>query len=291
MAVTQYIGSRYVPMFADPLDWDSANEYEPLTIVAYQGNSYTSRQYVPSGIQITDTTYWALTGNYNSQIEQYRTEVVELGNQVADMQSDVDNALAEVNNMKTSVTQLQGDVTQIEGNITTINGEISTTNGNVTALTSRVGTTENDIDTLQTQMGTANSNISTLQTQMGTANENISENTSDIASINSRISTSSANVTVTEDWQADNCTVSKVMGMVSCIINMSYLQGSAMNGVYATIPEGYRPTKNVRAAATINGTSTCEAGYIEFRPNGEVFCFSGAASGIQIVCTATWTVS
>lgn len=75
MAVTQYVGARYVPLFADPLEWDKTKAYEPLTIVYHTGNSYTSRQYVPVGIEITNTAYWALTGNYNAQIEQYRAEV------------------------------------------------------------------------------------------------------------------------------------------------------------------------------------------------------------------------
>lgn len=63
-----------MPLFADPIDWDKTKTYEPLTIVYHQGNSYTSRQSVPAGVGITDTTYWALTGNYNAQIEQYRKE-------------------------------------------------------------------------------------------------------------------------------------------------------------------------------------------------------------------------
>lgn len=75
MAVTQYVGARYVPLFAEPLEWDNTKTYEPLTIVYNNGNSYTSRQYVPAGIEITNTHYWALTGNYNAQIEQYRDEV------------------------------------------------------------------------------------------------------------------------------------------------------------------------------------------------------------------------
>lgn len=75
MAVTQYVGTRYVPLFAEPLEWDGTKTYEPLTIVYNNGSSYTSRQYVPAGIEITNTHYWALTGNYNAQIEQYRDEV------------------------------------------------------------------------------------------------------------------------------------------------------------------------------------------------------------------------
>lgn len=72
--VRQYIGARYVPLFADPAEWDNTKTYEPLTIVLHKGNSYTSRQYVPAGIDINNNEYWALTGNYNAQIEAYRAE-------------------------------------------------------------------------------------------------------------------------------------------------------------------------------------------------------------------------
>lgn len=75
MAVTQYIGARYVPLFATPIEWSANREYEPLTIVTHQGNSYTSRQAVPAGIEIGNEDFWALTGNYNAQVEQYRQEL------------------------------------------------------------------------------------------------------------------------------------------------------------------------------------------------------------------------
>lgn len=78
MAVTQYIGSRYVPIFAKPIAWSNAKEYEPLTIVTHEGNSYTSKQFVPVGIDIGNDSFWALTGNYNAQVEQYRNDVHEL---------------------------------------------------------------------------------------------------------------------------------------------------------------------------------------------------------------------
>lgn len=73
--VRQYVGARYVPLFAEPLEWSDTREYEPLTIVTYRGNSYTSMQYVPTSISIADTAYWALTGNFNAQVEAYRAEV------------------------------------------------------------------------------------------------------------------------------------------------------------------------------------------------------------------------
>lgn len=72
----EYIGARYVPVFDG--DWNNTKEYEPLMIVSYQGNSYTSKTFVPNGVAITDEKYWALTGNYNAQVETYRQEVAEL---------------------------------------------------------------------------------------------------------------------------------------------------------------------------------------------------------------------
>lgn len=74
--VRQYVGARYVPVFADPLEWSDTIGYGPLTVVLHEGNSYTSRQSVPVGIDIDNATYWAETGNYNAQIEAYRKEVL-----------------------------------------------------------------------------------------------------------------------------------------------------------------------------------------------------------------------
>lgn len=71
-----YIGARYVPKFADPTEWSNQQTYEPLMIVTYQGNSYTSKTFVPVGVDILNTTYWAETGSYNAQVEQYRQETL-----------------------------------------------------------------------------------------------------------------------------------------------------------------------------------------------------------------------
>lgn len=82
MAVTQYIGARYVPIFADPAEWSNTKQYEPLTIVLHQGNSFTSKQFVPTGVDINDTDYWAETGSYNAQVEQYREETLSYVNSI-----------------------------------------------------------------------------------------------------------------------------------------------------------------------------------------------------------------
>lgn len=79
MAVRQYIGARYVPAFYENSNntsaWESGVAYEALTIVTYNGNSYTSKKPVPStiGNPSANPTYWAQTGNFNAQLQ----EVVE----------------------------------------------------------------------------------------------------------------------------------------------------------------------------------------------------------------------
>lgn len=74
----QYIGARYVPMFANPIEWDNQRTFEPLTIVTYMGASYTSKKRVPAGVLPTNGEYWVVTGNYNAQVEEYRQSVEQL---------------------------------------------------------------------------------------------------------------------------------------------------------------------------------------------------------------------
>lgn len=81
----QYTGARYVPIFGrkgeSSIEWNNSAPYEPLTIVTNEGNSYTSRQYVPIGVDIHDADYWALTSNYNAQVEAYRQRVEEVASE------------------------------------------------------------------------------------------------------------------------------------------------------------------------------------------------------------------
>lgn len=85
----KYIGARYVPLFMG--EWDIQKTYEPLMIVSYQGNSYTSKTFVPKNIQISNTVYWALTGNYNAQVDAYRQEVENVKTDITDLSQSTDN--------------------------------------------------------------------------------------------------------------------------------------------------------------------------------------------------------
>lgn len=105
-----YTGMRYVPVFADPPEWSSANSYEPLEIVIHEGNSYTSKTFVPVGIDISDPQYWALTGNYNAQVEQYRHEVLQYSQEVSQYRQEVLKLDGRVNENAQAIVNLKGEL-------------------------------------------------------------------------------------------------------------------------------------------------------------------------------------
>ena len=76
----QYVGARYVPKVMG--EWNKALQYEALSIVTYEGNSFTSKVPVPANVDISNKTYWVNTGNYNAQVEAYRQQTAQLENRL-----------------------------------------------------------------------------------------------------------------------------------------------------------------------------------------------------------------
>lgn len=79
----QYVGARYVPQFFNnpdgSWDWAQGFQYEPLTIVKYGSNAYTSKKLVPSTVTSPNLNneYWALTGDYNGFIQDLEAKVTK----------------------------------------------------------------------------------------------------------------------------------------------------------------------------------------------------------------------
>lgn len=100
MANRQYIGARYVPIIYSGTngspEWVSGVAYDPLTIVTYLNNSFTSRIPVPASVgnPADNPTYWAVTGNYNAQVEGYRQQVEQVSQDLSDLEATV-NSLSE----------------------------------------------------------------------------------------------------------------------------------------------------------------------------------------------------
>lgn len=104
MTVREYIGARYVPLFMG--EWSNENAYEPLSVVTHEGNSYTSRQAVPTGIPITNTAYWAVTGNFNAQVDAYRREVLEFDRRITANSEDIGEINGNIKTIESNIAEL-----------------------------------------------------------------------------------------------------------------------------------------------------------------------------------------
>lgn len=149
--VKQYVGARYVPKFASPIEWAADTSYEALTIVTFNNASYTSKVPVPPtvGNPANNPLYWALTGNYNAQVEQYREETVNYNNDVQQYKSETYNVKIALDELAATVANNKHVVTfedyGAKGDGTTddtqsITNAIQAANGKKLTLTSAGGT-------------------------------------------------------------------------------------------------------------------------------------------------------
>lgn len=134
MAVRQYVGARYVPKFADPLAWQSGTSYEALTIVQYNNSSYTSKIPVPANVgnPADNPTYWALTGNYNAQVEAYREATVAVQESLNETEQNLANEIEARENADNTINHRLNPNNRIVVIIGDSYGDPSTPVGNVT---------------------------------------------------------------------------------------------------------------------------------------------------------------
>ena len=169
---SQYVGSRYVPIFADPIEWDIHRSYESLTIVTHDGESYTSKCNVGPGIDITNERYWAKTGAYNAQVEQYKNEVKDLSSQVSGFASD--NA-----KFREKIDQFTKDNAEMKNTV-------AEDKARVDALAERVATAETEIDGLQATTAQHTTEIADLHAKDEDLQRQITSNDGDIAAIQAK---------------------------------------------------------------------------------------------------------
>ena len=130
--VKQYVGARYVPKFADPVAWTRGTSYEAMTIVTYNNSSYTSKTPVPAtvGDPADNPDYWALTGNYNAQVEQYRQETEVAKETTKELQNALNDEITARKNADTTITntitQNQQDTQENINSINKFNAQSNT---------------------------------------------------------------------------------------------------------------------------------------------------------------------
>ena len=168
--IRQYVGARYVPKFADPVAWASGTSYEAMTIVTYNNSSYTSKIPVPAtvGDPADNPDYWALTGNYNAQVEQYRQETENCNAQVEQYRQETEtvsnNLTTEITNRKNADTALQGQITT---EITTRKTADAALQNNIEAETTARQTADNTLQgNINSEASTRASADSNLQSQI-----------------------------------------------------------------------------------------------------------------------------
>lgn len=169
---SQYVGARYVPKFADPIEWDIERGYESLTIVTHNGQSYTSKCPVPPGIEITNTRYWALTGDYNAQVEEYKEQVKDLSAQVTGFASDNKE-------FREKIDQYAKDNAEMKNSV-------ASTVARVDALAERVDNADAAISDLQAGQAQTVKDIAALESKDADLQQQITSNDTDISAIQAK---------------------------------------------------------------------------------------------------------
>jgi len=122
MAVMQYIGARYAPLFyegTNGAEWDQGVPYEPLTIVTYAGFSWTSKKKVPSSVGAPNLNpdYWVNTGNYNEGINELMQAVEDIRE---DLESEEAARAAEDTSIRSAFaaadTAIKSEIDGVTGN-------------------------------------------------------------------------------------------------------------------------------------------------------------------------------
>lgn len=169
---SMYVGARYVPKFADPIEWDTERGYESLTIVTYKGESYTSKCPVPPGIDIKNERYWALTGAYNAQVEEYKNQVKDLSEQVTGFASDN--------------KEFRDKITQYEKDNAEMKNSVASTVARVDALAERVDNADAAISDLQAGQAQTVKDIAALEAKDADLQRQITSNDTDISAIQAK---------------------------------------------------------------------------------------------------------
>lgn len=169
---SMYVGARYVPKFADPIEWDIERGYESLTIVTYKGESYTSKCPVPPGIDIKNERYWALTGAYNAQVEEYKNQVKDLSEQVTGFASDN--------------KEFRDKITQYDKDNAEMKNAVASTVARVDALAERVDNADAAISDLQAGQAQTVKDIAALEAKDADLQRQITSNDTDISAIQAK---------------------------------------------------------------------------------------------------------
>lgn len=232
----QYIGARYVPKFyngSNGTQWDEGVTYEPLTVVTWLGNSYTSKRPVPQGIGSPNLNpnYWALTGQFDATVGALteRVDTIEnvtipaINGRITDAEDDITNNSQGIANNANAISILSDRVDSVEtavdtlgdrvdtlGNridtaetdISNLGNTVSALDADVTSLGGRVDTVESHVSTLSGEVSSLDDSVTNLSddvneldTDLNTLEGRVGANENSIISLSGRVNTAETNIT------------------------------------------------------------------------------------------------
>lgn len=169
MAVTQYIGARYVPLiYQNPDDnsnnWKAGVEYEPLTMVSYGGGAYTSKTQVPATAPnpAEGTNYWVYMGTNSGQVTINTNSITQIRYALA--------AATEAGYICTSERE-EGDYVWIAGALYKTTAHVNINDNYVEGI--NITPVSDAISTLINELGNVNSDIDDITDALDTMADQI----------------------------------------------------------------------------------------------------------------------
>lgn len=281
MAVTQIIGPRQVPLWADPVEWTSTRAYEAYTFVTYQGDSYCTRQATPTGIQITNGDYWVKVSDYNAQAKALQESVNNtLNSNVSQVNTLIQNANSNMTAQVNAVTAVKNEfqasldqVTSNTNNIATNTSDIATNENNIAANTAAIKQEVSDRESADDKLEATlrqyvTTQIGTIATSEPTFVNSTSEMTSSskiyVLNTNGHIYTySDGSFTDTGlTYTSSRNAILKGSDHITGTVNLDDLAVNTVETLfYATpeenpIPQGYRANQNGQWVVLTLGSSS-----------------------------------
>jgi chromosome segregation ATPase len=127
---------------------------------------------VPPGIDIKNERYWALTGAYNAQVEEYKNQVKDLSEQVTGFASDN--------------REFREKITQYDKDNAEMKNSVASTVARVDALAERVDNADAAISDLQAGQAQAVTDIAALEAKDSDLQRQISSNDTDISALQAK---------------------------------------------------------------------------------------------------------
>jgi chromosome segregation ATPase len=127
---------------------------------------------VPPGIDIKNTRYWALTGAYNAQVEEYKNQVKDLSQQVTEFASDN--------------KEFRDKITQYDKDNAEMKNTVASTVARVDALAERVDNADAAISDLQAGQAQTVKDIAALEAKDADLQRQITSNDTDISALQAK---------------------------------------------------------------------------------------------------------